>query len=34
VYVDTTHIIPDDMSIPSPASLAYRDGAMRTFTAP
>ena len=27
VYADTTHIIPGDMSIPSPASLAYRAGA-------
>src|SRR5687768_7039038 len=27
----TTHIIPDDKSIPSSASLAYRDGAMPNF---
>jgi hypothetical protein len=26
------HIIPDDMSIPSSAPLAYRGGAMRPFT--
>jgi hypothetical protein len=26
-----THIIPDDKSIPSSASLAYRDGAMPNF---
>jgi hypothetical protein len=26
------HMIPDDMSIPSSASLTYQDGAKQTFT--
>jgi len=40
MYIRTTsllalyirNLIPDDVSIPSPASLAYRGGGMETFT--